>query len=566
MLPKHYPQSGALRNFYLTEKTGLLRTALTLLCITALYFAASKATILWSEGIPQATLLWLPAGVALAAVLLCGYRVMPAVFAGSFLESIITHHTISVSLGIASGHVLSLLLSVWVMRRFFAFDNDLKRLKDILAIIFCPVLLGCAINAAIGISTIRLGGLQAGVTLSALWRHWWLGNINGVLFVTPVLLALFNRKLYLPAAFWRESVLLTIGLLLVCAAVFGPLPPEEVSGRFLVFPLVILAAYRFGQYGTAVALFITMTAATWWLTNDIGILGVNAEDLPLLQIFMATLAITGLFLGAAVSERQLLEQQLRQSAEALRRSNQELDDFTYIVSHDLKEPLRGLKSFSQFLLEDYTDKLDEEGKRKLHVISGLASRMESLLDTLLYYSRVGRTEAAIGEASLEELVGNVIALLSISLKERNTTVEIQGGLPVIKCNRVRIQEVFQNLIANAIKYNDRVDNKIEVGFVTDHPAKPGETVFYVRDHGIGIPEKHLKTVFNIFRRLHARDAYGGGTGSGLAIVKKIITQHGGEVWAESRGPGQGATFFFTLPQHEDAAAGQGGGQCAVSAP
>jgi len=552
-LPARYPQAGSLNNFYLTEKTGMLRMALTLLCVSGFYFTTSKATLLWIEGVPQATLLWLPAGVALASILLCGYRVLPAIFAGSLLENVETGHKVLVSMGIAFGHTLPLLLCIWIVRRFFAFDNDINHPKDILAITIFPILLGSALNAAIGIAVIRLAGLQEGVALSALWRHWWLGNINGALFVTPVLLLAFNRRLSFLVAFWREAVPLMIGLTLICTAIFGPWQPAEMSGKFLIFPLMILAAYRFGQYGATFTLFITMVTATCWLGHDQNVLGINGEDLPLLQIFMAALALTGLFLGAAMSERQRLDQQLRQYSKALEHSNQELDDFTYIVSHDLKEPLRGLKSFSRFLLEDYSDKLDEEGKRKLHVISRLTRRLESLLDTLLYYSRLGRAEEAVSEASLAEIVRDVISMLSISLRERNVTVEVQQKLPVIKCNRVRIQEVFQNLIANALKYNDRESNKIEIGFVMDHPAMKDEMVFYVRDHGIGIPREHLETVFNIFKRLHAKDAYGGGTGSGLAIVKKIIAQHGGEVWAESKGEGQGTTFFFTIPQHADEA-------------
>jgi len=231
----------------------------------------------------------------------------------------------------------------------------------------------------------------------------------------------------------------------------------------------------------------------------------------------------------------------------LENSNRELDDFAYIVSHDLKEPLRGLQSFSRFLLEDYEDKLDEEGKKKLLTISSLTKRLETLLDTLLYYSRLGRTALAIRETNLDTVVRGVIDTLSINLKEKNTTVEVDRKLPVVVCDHVRIAEVFQNLIGNAFKYSDNKENKINVGMMTDHPRKPGETVFYVRDYGIGIAEKHLETIFRIFKRLHPRDAYGGGTGSGLAIVRKIIIQHGGEIWAESKGEGQGTTFFFTIP-------------------
>jgi signal transduction histidine kinase len=547
-LPERYPQPGSLNNLNLTEKTSRLRTVLTLLCVTALYFITAKMTLLWVEGVPQATLLWLPAGVALASILLCGYRILPAIFAGSLLENMEAGHKIFVSTGIALGHTLPLFLCVWIVRRFFLFNNDINHPKDILTITIFPILLGSALNAAIGIAVIRLAGLQEGVALSALWRHWWLGNINGALFVTPVLLLAFNRRLSFLTAFWREAMPLIIGLTLICTAIFGPWQPEEMSGKFLIFPLMILAAYRFGQYGATFTLFITMMTATWWLDHDSNVLGINSEDLPLLQIFMSALALTGLFLGAAMSERQRLEQQLKQYSKALEHSNQELDDFTYIVSHDLKEPLRGLKSFSQFLVEEYAEKIDGEGKRKLHIISNLTHRLETLLDTLLYYSRVGRAEKAVSEANLEEIVRDVIAMLSISLKEKNVTVELRQKLPVIKCNRVRIQEVFQNLVTNAIKYNDNEGNKIEIGFLTDHPAKPEEMVFYVRDHGIGISKDHLDAVFTIFKRLHAKDAYGGGTGSGLAIVKKIIAQHDGDVWAESDGEGKGTAFFFTIPQ------------------
>jgi signal transduction histidine kinase len=139
-------------------------------------------------------------------------------------------------------------------------------------------------------------------------------------------------------------------------------------------------------------------------------------------------------------------------------------------------------------------------------------------------------------------------VLTINLKEKNTTVEILQKLPVIMCDRIRVRELFQNLIGNALKYNDNKENKIEISYVKDHPRAPGEIVFYVRDHGIGIAEKHLEAIFKIFKRLHTSEAYGGGTGSGLAIVRKIVTQHGGKIWAESKGEGQGTTFFFTLPQ------------------
>ncbi|MBI3440876.1 MAG: PAS domain S-box protein [Proteobacteria bacterium] len=251
-----------------------------------------------------------------------------------------------------------------------------------------------------------------------------------------------------------------------------------------------------------------------------------------------------------ISHLKKAEEKILEYSRELERSNQELDDFSYIVSHDLKEPLRGLQSFSQFLLEDYSDKLDEDGKNKLHTISNLTKRMSELLDSLLHYSRLGRTQLAINKTDLNEVVRAVIELFAIKLQETAANIEITCDLPTLVCDRIRIAEVFQNLIGNALKYSDQKGNKIEIGCTDKHERAPGEMIFYVRDHGIGIDPQHLEAIFKIFKRLHPRDAYGGGTGSGLTIAKKIINQHGGQIWAESKGPGAGTTFFFTLPQRK----------------
>jgi PAS domain S-box-containing protein len=249
-----------------------------------------------------------------------------------------------------------------------------------------------------------------------------------------------------------------------------------------------------------------------------------------------------------ISDLKRTEDRMRQYTKELENSNRELDDFAYIASHDLKEPLRGMQSFSQFVLEDYSDKIDDEGKRKLRAISDLTKRLDNLLNVLLQYSRLGRTALATGPCDIGEIVQRCVNLYDISLKEKKATVDIAKDWPAISCDRVRIAEVFQNLIGNALKYTDKPENKIEIGYTIGHPHVPGEYAFYVRDHGIGIPEKFLNSIFKIFKRLHAKEAYGGGTGSGLAIAKKIIVQHGGQIWAESEGEGHGATFYFTIPQ------------------
>ena len=246
--------------------------------------------------------------------------------------------------------------------------------------------------------------------------------------------------------------------------------------------------------------------------------------------------------------------------ENLIRSNKELDDFAYIASHDLKEPLRGIHTYSDILLEDYGDKLDEEGIARLDRLAVLTQRLDSLIDSLLHYSRLGRTDLAIADTCLDDVVHDVMDTLQAVLEDKSIDVRIPGRLPTVRCDRVRIGEVFRNLITNSIKYNDKAEKWIELGHLTmDQIAEsvPSDRmhqnefnscdslVFYVRDNGIGIKKKHLDTIFRIFKRLHGRDKFDGGSGAGLTIAKKIVERHGGRIWVDSE-HGTGSTFYFTL--------------------
>jgi light-regulated signal transduction histidine kinase (bacteriophytochrome) len=237
----------------------------------------------------------------------------------------------------------------------------------------------------------------------------------------------------------------------------------------------------------------------------------------------------------------------------LARSNSELDAFAYIASHDLKEPLRGIHNYSSFLIEDYANVLNEDGVSKLQTLVRLTQRMEDLINSLLHFSRLGRVELAMQPTNLNELVSHVIDVLKISFKETKVNICIPRQLPFVKCDPVQVSEVFSNLISNAIKYNNKVDKWVEIGFldsvadreIEDDSESKTPIVFYIRDNGIGIREKHLDAIFRIFKRLHTQNKYGGGTGAGLTIAKKIVERHDGRIWVESR-YGEGSTFYFTL--------------------
>jgi two-component system, LuxR family, sensor kinase FixL len=248
-----------------------------------------------------------------------------------------------------------------------------------------------------------------------------------------------------------------------------------------------------------------------------------------------------------ITARKTAELELLRYTRALERSNQELDDFAHIASHDLREPLRGLSIQANFLNEDYADRLDDKAKHRLQRLMYLSQRMETLVNELLYYSQLGRAELAVQDTDLNQVVDGIRQMLEQFLKERNGRVVVRGRLPSAVCDRPRVTEVFRNLITNAIKYNDKAERVAEVGFleIVNGPRGPEKNVFYVRDNGIGIAPEYHEEIFRIFRRLLHPDETETGTGAGLTFVKKIIERHHGNIWLESA-LGKGTTFYFTL--------------------
>ncbi len=254
-----------------------------------------------------------------------------------------------------------------------------------------------------------------------------------------------------------------------------------------------------------------------------------------------------------ITARKQSEAKILRYTKELEKSNRDLDDFAYIASHDLKEPLRGLFNHAQFLLEDYQDKLDDDGKRRLDRLSFLSQRMEHLVNDLLYFSRLGRSDLAVQKTDPNQLVFNIQHMLESMIKEKNARIVISAPMPIVVCDRPRITEVFRNLITNGIKYNDKDIKEIEVGFLPSATAPHGfeKDVFYVKDNGMGIDEQYFQEIFRIFRRLHKNEGDDQSTGAGLTFVKKIVERHKGHIWLEST-LGQGTTFFFTLGINEEA--------------
>lgn len=233
--------------------------------------------------------------------------------------------------------------------------------------------------------------------------------------------------------------------------------------------------------------------------------------------------------------------ELKEERRKLELSNQELDAFSYSVSHDLRSPLRAINGYSEFLLEDYAGKLDEEGQRFLSVIRENASRMDRLITDMLNLSRISRTDMRVSAISMTKLAGSVFEEIATE-QERADFELVVGELPVVQGDYALLKQVWQNLLANALKYSSKSGvKKIEIG--ANEAAH--EVVYYVKDHGAGFDPRYKDKLFGVFQRLHGDDDFAG-TGVGLAIVQRIVFRHGGRVWAEGE-VNQGATFWFALP-------------------
>jgi len=231
-------------------------------------------------------------------------------------------------------------------------------------------------------------------------------------------------------------------------------------------------------------------------------------------------------------EVSLLNRQLEQS-------NIELDSFAYMAAHDLKEPLRGINSFSG-LLRSASTQQDPKSQKHLETIQTLTQRMDALIDSLLKYSKVGQLGLQFLPVDLNTILERVVQTTKTRLDEGDVAVRIPRPLPMASCDAQCVEEVLQNLITNAAKYNDKPERWIEIGYQEKNPI-----TYFVRDNGIGIDPQHAEQVFHIFRRLHARHEFGGGSGAGLTITRRMLQRHGGRIWFDSS-PGEGSTFYFTL--------------------
>jgi PAS domain S-box-containing protein len=252
--------------------------------------------------------------------------------------------------------------------------------------------------------------------------------------------------------------------------------------------------------------------------------------------------VVGLYgISRDITELRKSQEELKKYSTELKTSNADLENFAYIASHDLQEPLRMVTGFLKLLEKKLAGLLDETTTQYIHFATDGAERMKLLINALLQYSRIGENKAAFSVTNLDEMLEYLVQLLRNDIDEKKAVIQL-NPLPVINANETLITDMFLNLLSNALKYCEDKEPVVEVGFTDDND----HYTFYVKDNGIGISPAYFDSIFIIFKRLHSKDEYKG-TGIGLALCKKIVEIHHGNIWVQSE-EGKGSTFYFTIPK------------------
>src|SRR2546421_1199175 len=522
------------------RKHGYFSYLVEILTLFALYFGTARLGLSLDAVNRFATLVWLPSGIAVAALFLFGYRLWPAIIMGAFLVNFLNGAPLFVAAGIGIGNTLEALVATYLLKRK-GFRHSLDHLRDVLVLVLLAMPLSALISATIGVSSLFLGKVIAFSSYYPTWLAWWIGDMISILILTSFLLT-WSRWPREKVAGKRlaEMAILTVFVLAVGMIVFlGLLHPDQRSYplTYLVFPPLIWSALRFGPRGVISAIFAlsslavvgTIQGVTPFSTGELSIPGELSETLLLLQSFMGIIAITSMILAAVMAERRALEQRK--------------DEFIRMASHELKTPLTSVQAYTELLQMKFAELGNPEALRYLAKMATQIDKLSRLIADFLDLSKMQAGKVAFAEevVDVDALVCEVVENLQHTAARHQISIEGAAQHEIVG-DKERLGQVLINLITNAVKYSPRA-NRIIVHLTPTHET----LTVSVQDFGIGIPKEHQQKVFERFYRVSRdQDRTYPGLGIGLYLAHQIIERHGGKMWVESV-EGQGSTFSFSLP-------------------
>ena len=520
--------------------------------LATVYVVAARLGLTFDAVGGFATLVWPPTGIALAALLILGYRVWPGIFAGALIANMLTGAPLLVALGIATGNTVEAVVATYLLRRVPGFRPALDRIRDVLALIALAAVLATTLSATIGVSSLRLGGMLPADQVGAAWGAWWFGDLVGALVVAPVLLALATMpRPRVSAPRVLEAVWLVIAVTAVAFMIFGGSAASRSNTfgqAYLVFPGLIWAALRFGLPGAASMTLLTSAIAIWGTSRGFGPFArpVLHESLLALQTFMSVVAATFLMLAASIAERRRAEQGLRRAHEVVTEANRTKAEFLAVMSHELRTPLNAIAGYVELIAMEAKGPVTEAQRAYLTRIQSNQRHLLTMIEDVLSFAKVeaGRLTLSIGTVAVCETIDAVAALIDPELRRKELTFTRDGCDPAfaVSADPERLRQILLNLLANSAKFTP-AGGRITVGAV-----RVGDCIHIrVRDTGIGIPPDQLDRVFEPFFQVHrgTTRTYPG-IGLGLAIARDFARAMGGELRLESE-PGEGTTATLELP-------------------
>ena len=517
--------------------------------LAIVYFIAGKLGLRMAFLNASASPVWPPAGIALAALILLGYRTWPAIFVAAFLVNLTTAGNVGTSLGIAAGNTLEGLCAAFLVNRFAggttAFDSAGNVFKFALAVI-----LSTLISPSVGVTTLALFGYAPWDNYNAIWLTWWLGDVTGALVIAPLLILWFRPT----TRQWTRSEIvevsfLFLALLFIAEITFGgwfPITAKNYPISFLYGPVLVWLAFRFTPRETATGIFILASIAIWGTLHGLGpfVLATENQSLVILQTRTAVLAITAMALAAGMAERRRAEAVIAEQRATVEAANQAKDNFLAMLSHELRTPLTPVISALDALK---TEPLPSETKATLAMIRRNIDLERHLIDDLLDLTKItkGKVQLKLALFDAHPAISHVAEMCSseIGAKNLNLVLDLKAANHHVSADAPKFQQIIWNLLQNAIKFTGE-NGRITIS--TSNP-RPHKLEVAVTDTGIGIEPEIMERIFNRFeqgdRSFQRRF---GGLGLGLSISRSFAEAHCGTLVAQSEGRERGARFLFTI--------------------
>lgn len=524
---------------------GFLRDALRLALLAFVYWIAARLSLTLALVHGQVTPIWPPTGLALVAILIFGRRVWPAIFAAALAVNLpIGPSPIGATL-IAAGNTLAPLVAAELLK-LVGFRLELDRFRDAAAIIGLAALAGMSISASIGTSVLTLSGVVSPSNFWPTWTVWWTGDAMGVLLVAPFLLCLMPGAPG-PALNLRSGALLA-GLLAGIGLVTVVLFQNHLRLEYLVFPLIMVAAWRFRLRGAAPAALIASGIAIWSAVHGIGPFATETlvQKMITLQAFNVCVALTSFVLATFVATRERQEEVARLYA-AAKAANEAKSAFLNLAAHELRTPLTVLDGYLSMLDEASLGRAPDSWSMPIHILKAKTAELDRIVDALLQASRV--------ETNVVPVEGQVIDLRNVvedavararpraDLMRADISTKLAREAVLVEADRADLGRVLDNLINNSLSYSVP-PARLFIDLGTDLRR----AVVRVEDTGVGIPESQREQVFDRFYRgASSTFVKVPGVGLGLYISRQLVERHGGSLSVESSTPGIGTVFALALP-------------------